>query len=987
MSRERIGNGNDRRQPRNYRRQEWIPRGSTPSIPPPPLDTTNININTPFASNSNLDANHHHPPNNRSHNVSKSHFIPSTRGRGSGVVNHQHQQNMNIVNANNSNRRKGESLLPHLVQEIQDKLLKEMGRAPTSIDLSAQKNQGFNWRCRGCQSVQLTSSKDIRYLCFYRNRQDPPSDLYLTPHSCGEPCGRPLDKDHRVGNHDDDDRDDGRCSHRCVVQCHPGPCPPCKAFAPPRICPCGKKTIPTRCSDQKSLLTCGQHCGKPLMCLRHCCSKTCHVGPCDSCDVQIDASCFYKKKIEVVVCGDMAVKGRANVENDGIFSCNSSCGKPLGCGNHVCKETCHPGVCGDCELLPGRITSCHCGKSSLQEERHSCLDPIPTCSKICDKILPCGVTSLTLECFNTTTTMTDEFKCDKPCGRKKNYGRHRCSDKCCPLSNSKNTAATQGWDPHLCSKPCEKKLRCGQHDCETLCHSGHCTPCQETIFTDLTCACGRSSIPPPLPCGTPPPSCQYPCSVPQPCGHPSSHSCHFGDCPPCSVPIPKECIGGHVVLRNIPCGSKDIRCNKLCGKTRQCGMHTCLRTCHPSPCDSSSSSSGGSTFGVKASCGQTCGAPRRDCRHTCTSLCHPHNTCPDVRCEFPVTITCSCGRITATVPCDAGGSNNSGYNVDTVLEASAIQKLPVPLQPVEVNGKKIPLGQRKITCGDECSKVKRKKVLADAFGVDTNLEALHFGESSAVSDMLGDLFRRDPKWKRDAVRLIADRWKLSIRAAGWEPKRFIVVHVTPKSKAPSRIFGTKGLNPLNLIHPPSFDPLVDVNPRLVVALFDPPGDADVSALVLRFGGECELVWLNDKNALAVFSDPARAATAMRRLDHGSVYHGAAVLSTNGTSSTRVSSNVWGGGASTTNPWKKAVVQQDHSDSWIVAQEWVNPETSPWKVKEGPLITTSSANRWSILESEVGSSQESGKVLASNVLLENEPSSSSTSSSNATAALK
>ncbi|GKC81920.1 NF-X1-type zinc finger protein NFXL1 [Tanacetum coccineum] len=495
MSRERIGNGNDRRQPRNYRRQEWIPRGSTPSIPPPPLDTTNININTPFASNTNLDANHHHPPNNRSHNVSKSHFIPSTRGRGSGVVNHQHQQNMNIVNANNSNRIKGESLLPHLVQEIQDKLLKgsiecmicydmvrrtasiwscsscysifhlhcikKWARAPTSIDLSAQKNQRFNWRCPGCQSVQLTSSKDICYLCFCRNRQDPPSDLYLTPHSCGEPCGRPLDKDHRVSNHDDDDRDDGRFRHRCVVQCYPSPCPPCKAFAPPRICPCVKKTIPTRCSDQKSLLTCGQHCGKPLKCLRHCCSKTCHVGPCDSCDVQIDASCFCKKKIEVVICGDMDVKGHANVENDGIFSCNSSCGKPLGCGNHVYKETCHPGVCGDCELLPGRITSCHCGKSSLQEERHSCLDPIPTCSKICDKILPCGLhrckdkchpgscapcrvmvtqkchcgsTYRTAESFNTTTTMTDgadtAFKCDKPCGRKKNCGRHRCSDKC-----------------------------------------------------------------------------------------------------------------------------------------------------------------------------------------------------------------------------------------------------------------------------------------------------------------------------------------------------------------------------------------------------------------------------------------------------------------------------------------------------------------------------------------------------------------------------
>ncbi|KAI3677783.1 hypothetical protein L6452_37053 [Arctium lappa] len=184
----------------------------------------------------------------------------------------------------------------------------------------------------------------------------------------------------------------------------------------------------------------------------------------------------------------------------------------------------------------------------------------------------------------------------------------------------------------------------------------------------------------------------------------------------------------------------------------------------------------------------------------------------DARCEFPVTIACSCGRITAIVPCDAGSSNsNCGYNADTLLEASAVQKLLVQLQPIEANGKKVPLGQRKLMCDDECSKMERKKVLSDAFGVTTpNLEALHFGENVMVSDMLGDLFRRDPKWvlsveerckmlvvgrgrggaaalkvhvlcsmlkeKRDAVRLIAERWKLSINAAVWEPKRFIVVN-------------------------------------------------------------------------------------------------------------------------------------------------------------------------------------------------------------------
>ncbi|XP_074335901.1 NF-X1-type zinc finger protein NFXL1 [Apium graveolens] len=942
-----------------------------------------------------------------------------------------------------------DSSLPQLVQEIQEKLMKgtvecmicydmvkrsapvwsctscysifhlhctkKWARAPTSVDLSAGKEQGgFNWRCPGCQSVQLTSSKEIRYVCFCRKREEPPSDLYLTPHSCGEPCGKPLEKEVPGAGVSKEDL----CPHLCVLQCHPGPCPPCKAFAPPRLCPCGKKVITTRCSDRKSVLTCGESCDKLLDCWRHRCEKICHVGPCDTCQVVINASCFCKKKSEAVLCGDLTVKGEVDV-GDGLFSCPLPCEKLLNCGNHVCTAPCHPGPCGDCELLPGKIKTCCCGKTSLEQERHSCFDPIPTCVEICSKTLPCGShkckelchsgdcapcqmlvtqkcrcgsTSRTVECYKTMSE--EKFTCDKPCGHKKSCGRHRCSERCCPLSNSKNPLPGD-WDPHLCSMSCGKKLRCGQHSCESLCHSGHCPPCPETIFSDLTCACGRTSIPPPQPCGTPPPSCQLPCSVAQSCGHSSTHSCHFGDCPPCSVPVAKECTGGHVVLRNIPCGSKDIRCNQLCGKTRQCGMHACARTCHPSPCDSSIVPASGS----RVSCGQTCGAPRRDCRHTCSALCHPSSPCPDVRCEFRVTITCSCGNISATVPCDAGGSNN-GHNVDSLLELSAVQKLPVPLQPVEANGKRIPLGQRKLTCDDECLKVERKRALADAFGITPNMEALHFGESSAVSEVLTDLFRRDPKWvlaveerckflvlgrgrggtsalkvhvfcpmlkeKRDAVRLIAERWKLSISAAGWEPKRFIVVHVTPKSKAPARIFGAKGTTTANMISPSVFDPLVDMDPRLVVALFELPSDADISALVLRFGGECELVWLNDKNALAVFSDPARAATAMRRLDQGSLYYGAVVLQNGGVPGVASGANAWGGSgvpkdggsglAIKGNPWKKAVVQEPDSkvSSWGDEEDMVGDSTRlEASVRKGNGVPIpASSNRWSILDAEI-----------------------------------
>nr|GEZ82954.1 NF-X1-type zinc finger protein NFXL1 [Tanacetum cinerariifolium] len=89
------------------------------------------------------------------------------------------------------------------------------------------------------KSVQLTSFKDIRYVCLCGKRQDPPSDSYLAPYSCGEPCGKALDKDIAANASYDDDYDD-HYRHRCVVQCHPSPCPSCKAFASPKMCPCGK---------------------------------------------------------------------------------------------------------------------------------------------------------------------------------------------------------------------------------------------------------------------------------------------------------------------------------------------------------------------------------------------------------------------------------------------------------------------------------------------------------------------------------------------------------------------------------------------------------------------------------------------------------------------------------------------------------------------------------------------------------------------------
>ncbi|KAJ4972774.1 hypothetical protein NE237_005948 [Protea cynaroides] len=163
-------------------------------------------------------------------------------------------------------------------------------------------------------------------VCFCGKRPDPPMDLHRTPHSCGEPCGKPLEMEIEGGG---DGSDDDRCLHVCVLQCHPGPCPPCKAFTP--VCPCGKKTFSMRCSDRKFMLTCEEPCDKLMECGRHRCERICHHGPCDPCRVLIKALCFCNKKEEVFVCGEVVVKG--DVRQIVGFSCNSACGKKLACGN------------------------------------------------------------------------------------------------------------------------------------------------------------------------------------------------------------------------------------------------------------------------------------------------------------------------------------------------------------------------------------------------------------------------------------------------------------------------------------------------------------------------------------------------------------------------------------------------------------------------------------------------------------------------------
>lgn len=72
------------------------------------------------------------------------------------------------------------------------------------------------------------------------------------------------------------------------------------------------------------------------------------------------------------------------------YACGVMCEKLLECGNHVCRNLCHPGACEPCSLAPGKMTTCCCGKTPFPDTRKTCVDPIPVCGQICSKNLNCG---------------------------------------------------------------------------------------------------------------------------------------------------------------------------------------------------------------------------------------------------------------------------------------------------------------------------------------------------------------------------------------------------------------------------------------------------------------------------------------------------------------------------------------------------------------------------------------------------------------------
>ena len=624
-------------------------------------------------------------------------------------------------------------------------------------------NIGKQWRCPGCNLPKDTLPS--AYTCWCEKELDPKVISGLPPHSCGQTCGR-------------DRKFPKTCPHPCDQLCHAGPCPPCTSIGPEQSCFCGKQSSRRRCleTNYEAGWSCGEICGDIMPCGEHTCQRPCHEGVCGACTVEVFAKC-YCGKIENTLSCDQRSEEKESFSWTGVFDCGRTCERSMDCGEHTCQQRCHPqdAETPHCPRSPDVVKSCGCGKTSLSElsnsERASCTDPIPSCNKSCGKSLPCGHTCPVKchtgdcdPCFQKVPIKCrcgrESFEaycyggnreppwCMRTCNTQLNCGRHICLERCCPGERlaHQRIAAKRGRKQfqmdingnvivpreefeaeHICTATCGRPLKCGNHTCTDLCHRGACPSCKEAIFDDISCNCGRTVLQAPLPCGTRPPPCNFPCRRQKLCGHPQvAHNCHGDEeeCPKCPFLTEKPCLCSKKTLKNQPCWRADVLCGLVCGKSLKCGSHACRKTCHrPGNCEDSD-----------AHCQQMCGKLKKTCGHPCEQPCHAPSACKEEKsCPFKVFITCDCQRRKEEVKCNARAGISDPPGRQTSLK-----------------------------CDDECLRLERNRKLASALNIPDD----HTDDHVPYSDTTLRLYLENVPWCHEHEEI------LRIFAADPDEKRY-----------------------------------------------------------------------------------------------------------------------------------------------------------------------------------------------------------------------
>ncbi|KAG0297192.1 FKBP12-associated protein [Linnemannia gamsii] len=542
----------------------------------------------------------------------------------------------------------------------------------SSEETSAQPS---GWRCPGCQNTQVSLPSD--YQCFCGKVSNPDYNRYFTPHSCGELCGRKRD-----------------CPHPCNVPCHPGPCPPCGGLGPVQSCHCGNESFQLRCVDTdftfRTGKSCDQICGELLGCGKHSCNSVCHPGLCAPCEEEQEQLCYCGKHTRDARCGEGQAK--ATIVDGQIQT-----------GYYECRDT----YCSSVVITIAQKPATLMTRSQDHAQQHLNLSRhVPADQNLSTPCLeenlahpartpfPSAATSVTGSSSTHVSRICSDMAlhsaidaslptCSKPCRGLRSCGKHQCTNRCCPAKpQAKGTIKmdSASQEAHACTLVCGKKLQCGVHTCEMLCHKGHCNPCLDASFDELSCSCGRTVLYPPIACGASMPKCRYTCTRERTCGHDahSTHPCHPDSepCPPCIVLVAKPCMCRKSKMPNVPCHVAQPSCGKICGKRLDCGLHKCIKSCHSGEC-------------TTEPCSQSCPRPRKSCGHRCGLTCHGQDVCSeDQPCQTLVASSCKCGHLTKETTCQV--------TVVNPWDARA----------------------RVIKCNDYCLMAERNKRVALALGID-----------------------------------------------------------------------------------------------------------------------------------------------------------------------------------------------------------------------------------------------------------------------------
>lgn len=259
---------------------------------------------------------------------------------------------------------------------------------------------------------------------------------------------------------------------------------------------------------------------------------------------------------------------------------------------------------------------------------------------------------------------------------------HTCGEICGKKRKATAAASASGASSSSTSTSTSSASTCNHH-CNIPCHPGPCPPCP--VVVERKCYCGRSGQKLRCSADVKEWSCGNKCAKLLNCKiHVCQEACHPGPCARCDKPETQRCYGGHAT-REALCGEGTVdhsqgerrhyACDATCGRTLDCGAHTCDKGCHPGPCAPCPTSPA-----QVSTC--PCGhmplralmpTPRTACTDpipTCASRCgkllpcssivgHAHHcgarchtgACPP--CTAQVEISCRCGRSKTTVACES----------------------------------------------------------------------------------------------------------------------------------------------------------------------------------------------------------------------------------------------------------------------------------------------------------------------------------------------